>query len=77
MRAVAMAVVGVCFVNPTAAQVPSVLGGVDVYRSTRVTSEWLESTHDTLLQQLVDALRSGQYEAVGPRIAELGQSLDA
>jgi hypothetical protein len=77
MRAVAMAVVCICIGGPTPAQVPTVLGGVDVYRSTRVTAEWLESTHDTLLQQLVDALRSGQYEAVGPRIAELLQSLMA
>jgi hypothetical protein len=77
MRAMAMAGVWLCLVSLAAAQVPTVLGGVDVYRSTRVTSEWLESTHDTLLHQLVDALRSGRYEAVGSRIAELRQSLDA
>jgi hypothetical protein len=59
-----------------AAQVPTVLGGVDVYRSASVTSEWLEREHGELLKLLLDAVHRNRFEELGPRLAELRSSLD-
>jgi hypothetical protein len=59
-----------------AAQAPTVLGGVDVYRSASVTSEWLEREHGELLALLLDAVRRNRIEELGPRLAELRASVD-
>jgi hypothetical protein len=59
-----------------AAQAPTVLGGVDVYRSASVTSEWLEREHGELLKLLLDAVQHNRFEELGPRLAELRSSLD-
>jgi hypothetical protein len=59
-----------------AGQVPTVLGGVDVYRSASVTTEWLEREHGELLKLLLDAVQHNRFEELGPRLAELRSSLD-